>query len=190
MRKIVVTQYMSLDGVVEDPSGSEGSAFGGWTRHGSRGPEGDTFKLEELFASDVLLFGRVSYDGFAAAWPTIQDGMGFADRINPMPKYVVSAKGKVAEWTNSTTIRENVVDEIKALKQQGDGDILVYGSPTLVETLVQHDLVDEHRIMLYPVVVGEGKKLFADGAKSILNLIESRLLGPDIVLLRYGRAST
>jgi dihydrofolate reductase len=154
MGRIVVTEFMSLDGVVEDPGGSENFRYGGWSFEISRGDEGDKFKLDEAFSSDALLLGRVTYEGFAAAWPS-REGE-FADKFNTMPKYVVSSTLKDPAWNNSTVLNGDLAEEVAKLKQEVDGDIVVHGSVRLVQALVEHDLVDELRLMVYPVVLGSG----------------------------------
>ena len=184
MRKIVVTEFISLDGVIEDPGGSETFKFGGWTRP-YWNDEIAKFKGDELFAADAHLLGRVTYQGFAAAWPSRTDEAGFADRMNNLPKYVVSTTLEKAEWNNSTIIKENIAEEVSKLKQQPSGDILVAGSATLVQTLMQHDLIDEYRLLTYPVVLGSGKRLFKDGTKATLKLIEAKMFSSGVVLLRY-----
>jgi dihydrofolate reductase len=186
-RRLVVSQYVSLDGVIEDPVGMEGSGLGDWTGPFQRGPEGDKFKIDELFASDAVLLGRVTYDAFAAVWPTVKDEAGFADRMNSMPKYVPSRTLAAASWNNTTVWRGGVTQEVRKLKAGGDGDVLVYGSAMLVHALVEHDLVDEFRLMVYPTVLGRGKRLFPEGVKVGLALEESKRLGSEIVLLRYRR---
>src|SRR6476469_10443123 len=160
MGRIVVTEFVSLDGVMEDPGGSENFAQGGWSFKISRGEGGVKNKLDETFASDALLLGRVTYEGFAEAWPT-RDGE-FADKFNSMPKYVVSATLDKPEWNNSTVLKGDVAEEVRKLKQEQDGDIVVHGSARLAQTLLEHDLVDELRLMVYPVVLGSGKRLFGD----------------------------
>jgi dihydrofolate reductase len=186
-RKLVVIEYVSLDGVVEDPGGSEKQSFGGWT-----GPYwGDDIgasQLEALLASDAILLGRVTYDGFAAAWPKMKDEAGFADRFNSYPKYVVSTTLENPEWNNSHVIKANVADEIAALKRQAGQDIVCYGSPTLVQTLLQHDLVDELRLLIYPVVIGEGKRLFHEGTKATLRPFETQTFASGVVMVKYGPA--
>lgn len=189
-RKLVVAQYISLDGVIEDPVGMEGSGLGDWTGPFERGPDGDAFKIGELFASDAVLLGRVTYEAFAAVWPTVTDETGFADRINTMPKYVPSRTLAKADWNNTTIWRGDVAEEVRKLKAETGGDILVYGSAALVHALVEHDLVDAFNLMVYPVVLGRGKRLFPEGAKLDLALEESKLLGSGIVLLRYRRSSS
>src|SRR3954467_3301457 len=158
MGKLVVSQFVSVDGVVEDPGGSEGFERGGWAFQFERGPEGDMFKLDELMSSDALLLGRVTYEGFAAAWPS-REGE-FADKFNGMAKHVVSTTLRDPEWNNTTVIADDVPARVRELKEREGGDILVNGSPTLVGTLAANDLVDEYRLMVFPTVVGGGKRLF------------------------------
>ncbi len=143
------------------------------------------FKLDEIFASDALLLGRVTYQGFAAAWPSRTDEAGFADRMNSLPKYVVSTTLAKAEWNNSRLIKENVAAEVTRLKQQPGQEILVAGSDELVQTLMQNDLIDEYRLLVYPVVVGKGKRLFKEGNNVTLKLTESKAFSSGVVLLRY-----
>jgi dihydrofolate reductase len=188
MRRIVVTEFVSLDGVMEDPGGAEGFAHGGWTFK-FQDAEGMKYKLDEVFTHDAMLLGRVTYEGFAAAWPKMTDEVGFADRMNSMPKFVVSTTLKELEWQNSTLISENVADEVAKLKQQPGQDILVAGSRTLVGTLMAQDLVDEYRLMVFPIVLGSGKRLFADsGDASVLSLADSKPLDSGTVILTYHRA--
>jgi dihydrofolate reductase len=164
MGKIVVTEFVSLDGVMEDPGGAEGTPAGGWAFRFERGSDGDTYKLEELMDAEAMLLGRVTYEGFARAWPTIEDEQGFAAKMNSMPKYVVSSSIEDAGWENSTVLRGDPVAEVTALRQKIDGNILVAGSTSLVHALHDAGLVDEYRLMIYPVVLGSGKRLFRDGA--------------------------
>ena len=188
MRRIVVTEFMSIDGVIEDPGGSEGSPHGGWAFKFESGDEGNKFKLDETLAADGLLLGRITYEGFAKAWPTIEDEAGFADKMNGMPKYVASSTLTDPEWNNSQVIEGDVAEAAAALKEEDGGDILVAGSGQLVRTLLEHDLVDEVRLMIYPVVLGGGKKLFEQGTKmSAFELAESRPVGDDGVLLLVYR---
>ena len=189
MAKIVVSQFISVDGVVEDPGGSEQHERGGWAFKYERGPEGDKFKLDEVIASDALLLGRVTYEGFAAAWPS-REGE-FADKFNNMPKYVVSDTLSDPEWNNSHVIAGNdVVDEVKKLKEQPGGDILVNGSVQLVRTLVDNDLVDEYRLMVFPTVLGKGKRLFDEtSAPKGLKLVSSQPAGETLILI-YEPASS
>ncbi|WP_227377944.1 dihydrofolate reductase family protein [Haladaptatus halobius] len=190
MAKLVVSEYVSVDGVMEAPGGGEEFEHGGWTFQFDRGPEGDEFKLNELRASDALLLGRVTYEGFAAAWPSMTDEQGFADKFNSMPKYVVSTTlEEPLEWNNSTLIEENVADEVSKLKQELDGDILVNGSAQLVHTLMEHDLVDEYRLMVFPIVLGSGKRLFGDTSDTTpLQLQKTKTVGSGIVILTYQPA--
>jgi dihydrofolate reductase len=181
MRRIVVTEFVTLDGVMEDPGGAEKSKYGGWAFQFERGPEGDKFKYDELMASDALLLGRVTYEGFAAAWPS-RTGE-FADKMNGMAKYVVSTTLERAGWNNSTVIKSNVVGELSKLKAWEGGDILVAGSGQLVQTLTQHNLVDEYRLMVFPLLVGGGKRLFQDGGERLaLRLAEAKPVGSAGVL--------
>lgn len=176
MRKVVVTEFLTLDGVMEAPN--EWS-FPYWN------DEIGAFKLNELMMSDALLLGRVTYEGFAAAWPERTDDAGFADRMNNVNKYVVSTTLKDPTWNNSTVIAEDVADEIAKLKQQDGQDILVAGSATLIKSLMRDNLVDEFQLLVYPVVLGHGKRLFADGVGTSLKLVESRPYDSGVVLVRY-----
>jgi dihydrofolate reductase len=187
MGRIVVTEFVSLDGVMEDPGGSEDFEHGGWAFEVNRGNEGDKFKLDEALESEALLLGRVTYEGFAAAWPS-REGE-FADKFNSMPKYVVSSTLEEAEWNNSTVLKGDLVEEVSRLRQRSDGDIVVHGSARLVQALVEHDLVDELRLMVFPVVLGDGKRLFGDTSdKKRLRLIDSKTVGDGIAILVYQRA--
>jgi dihydrofolate reductase len=186
--RIVVTEFVSLDGVMEDPGGSESFKHGGWSFEISRGDEGDKFKLDEAFASDALLLGRKTYEGFAAAWPS-RDGE-FADKFNSMPKYVVSSTLQNPEWNNSTVLNGDLAQEVAKLKQQHDGDIVVHGSAQLVQSLLEQDLVDELRLMVYPVVLGSGKRLFGETSdKKPLKLADSKTVGDGVDILIYKRAT-
>ncbi|HTE59800.1 MAG TPA: dihydrofolate reductase family protein, partial [Solirubrobacteraceae bacterium] len=156
MGRIVVTEFISLDGVVEDPGGAEDFRHGGWSFEFERGAEGDKFKLDEALEADALLLGRVTYEGFAAAWPE-RDGE-FADKFNTMPKYVVSSTLSNPEWTNSTVLDGDLAESVANVKQELDGDIVVHGSVQLVQALIENDLVDELRLMVFPVVLGSGKR--------------------------------
>ena len=190
MGRLVVSEFISLDGVIEDPGGGEGTEQGGWSFR-FPAPDGQQFKFEELQASDVQLLGRVTYESFAAAWPAMEETAGeFGKRMNSMPKVVVSTTLTEPTWNNTTIISGDVADAVARLKDQYDGDILVAGSATLVDTLREHDLVDEYRLMVHPVVLGRGKRLFKDGAAATdLELVESRKVGPDVLLLTYRPAS-
>jgi dihydrofolate reductase len=189
MGRIVVTEFVSLDGVVEAPGGGEDFRHGGWSFEIARGDEGDKFKLDETHSSEALLLGRVTYEGFAAAWPS-RDGE-FADKFNTMPKYVVSSTLEDPEWNNTTVLKGNVVDEVAKLKQDQDGDIVVHGSPRLVQTLIDHDLVDEFRLMVFPVVLGSGKRLFGETSdKKPLRLVDSKVVGDGVAILVYAPADS
>jgi dihydrofolate reductase len=171
---------------MEDPGGAERSKHGGWAFQFDRGPEGDKFKFDELFASNALLLGRVTYQGFAAAWPSVKDESGFADRMNSIAKYVVSTTLQQAEWNNSHLIKSQVVEQISKLKALSGQDILVAGSGQLVRKLMQHSLVDEFRLMVYPVILGGGKRLFPDGSDRLaLSLVEAKPVGSGILTLIY-----
>lgn len=188
MGKIVVTEFVSLDGVIEAPGGGEGYRHAGWTFEIERGPEGDKFKLDELQEAEAQLLGRVTYEGFAAAWPSMEDEAGFAEKMNSMPKYVVSSTLERADWQNSTVLSGEVADSVARLKEEVDGVILVAGSATLVKALIEADLVDELRLMVFPVLLGQGKRLFPEGeAKHRLELIEAKTVGDGISLVRYKR---
>ncbi len=189
MGKIVVTEFVSLDGVMEAPGGGEDYEHGGWTFEIERGAEGDKFKLDELVEAEAQLLGRRTYEGFAAAWPQMEDEAGFAEKMNSMPKYVVSSTLEEAEWNNSTVLSGDVATAVAKLKQEVDGVILIAGSAQLVQALVEHDLVDELRLMVFPVVLGSGKRLFGETAdKKPLKLTDSRTVGDGIAILTYERA--
>jgi dihydrofolate reductase len=186
--RIVVTEFVSLDGVMEAPGGGENYEHAGWTFEIDRGEEGDKFKFDELMEADAQLLGRVTYEGFAAAWPTFTDEVGFADKMNAMPKYVVSSTLESADWNNSTILTGDFVAEIEKLKDEVDGVILVAGSAQLVQALVEHDLVDELRLMVFPVVLGSGKRLFGDTTdKKSLELADSKVVGDGVAILTYRR---
>src|SRR2546429_296941 len=185
--KIVVTEFVSLDGVMEDPGGSEDFKYGGWTFEIPSGEEGGKFKLDETTASDALLLGRVTYEGFAEAWPS-RDGE-FADRFNRMPKYVVSSTLQQADWENSTVLRGDLAEEVAKLKEEHDGDVVVHGSAQLVQGLLEQDLVDELRLMVFPVVLGSGKRLFGETSdKKRFALVDSKTVGEGVAILVYGRS--
>jgi dihydrofolate reductase len=190
MGKIVVTEFVSLDGVMEDPGGAEGFEHGGWTFEFDRGEDGDAFKLDELRASDAQLLGRVTYEGFAKAWPTMEGTGEFGEKMNGMPKFVVSRTLSSADWNNTTILKGDLVEEVGRLKEQFDGDILVAGSAQLVQGLLEQDLVDELRLMVFPVVLGKGKRLFGPtSAKKRLRQVESRTVGGDgVEIAVYERA--
>jgi dihydrofolate reductase len=187
--RIVITEFVSLDGVMEDPGGSENFKYGGWTFEWSRGEEGDKFKLDETMASDALLLGRRTYEGFAAAWPS-RDGE-FADRFNSMPKYVVSSTLQDPEWTNSTVLSGDLADEVKRVRDEHEGDVVVHGSAQLVQGLLERDLVDELRLMVFPVVLGDGKRLFGETSdKKPLRLTSTQTVGDGVAILIYERGES
>jgi dihydrofolate reductase len=188
MGKLVVTEFVSLDGVFEDPGGSEEYEHGGWTFEYDRGEDGNTFKLDEVMEAEVQLLGRVTYEGFAAAWPS-RDGP-FADKLNNDPKYVVSTTLEKPEWQNTKVISSDVAGAISKLKEETVGVILVAGSGTLVRTLLQENLVDELRLMVFPTILGRGRRLFPDGIGRLkFELAESKTVGPDGVQVQiYQRA--
>jgi dihydrofolate reductase len=185
MGRIIVTEFVSLDGVMEDPGGAEDFRYGGWSFQISRGDEGDEFKLTETVETDALLLGRATYEGFAEAWP--QRSGEFADKFNNMPKYVVSSTLKDPTWTNTTVLDGEPVEALTRLKETFDGDLVVHGSARLVQTLVEHDLVDELRLMTWPVLLGSGKRLFADTSEKTtpLELAESKVVGDGVIILVY-----
>jgi dihydrofolate reductase len=185
--KIVVTEFVSLDGVMEDPGGAENFKYSGWTFEIDRGDEGNKFKLDETMASDALLLGRVTYEGFAEAWPS-REGE-FAEKFNTMPKYVVSTTLEKPEWTNTTVINGDLAEEVPKLKEQHSGDIVVHGSAQLTQALLDEDLVDELRLMVFPVVLGSGRRLFGETSeKKPLELAESKVVGAGVAILTYRRA--
>jgi dihydrofolate reductase len=189
MGSIVVSEFVSLDGVMEDPGGAEGTRHAGWTFRFDRGADGDRFKLDEVLAAEALLLGRVTYQGFAQAWPTMEDPVGFAAKMNAMPKFVVSntLMDVDANWNNSTVVRGDVLAELTALKAATTGELLVAGSAALVQMLTQHGLVDEYRLMVFPILLGSGKRLFGDqtdAPKLVLGGV--RTVGEDgVVILTY-----
>ena len=188
MGRIVVTEFVSLDGVVEAPGGGETFRHGGWTFEFDRGDEGNRFKVDETLSSEALLLGRVTYEGFAEAWPS-RDGE-FADKFNTMPKYVVSSTLSEPEWSNSTVLEGDVATAVAKLKREHEGDIVVHGSPQLVQALVEQDLVDELRVMLFPVVLGSGKRLFGETTdKKRLRLVDSKVVGDGVLILTYQPAA-
>jgi dihydrofolate reductase len=186
MGRIVVTEFVSLDGVMEDPGGSEGSKHGAWTFQFSRGEEGDRFKLDETMGSEALLLGRVTYEGFAAAWPS-REGE-FADKFNTMPKYVVSSTLGDPEWANTTVLAGDVVEAVTKLREDQGGDIVVHGSAMLAQALIENDLVDELRLMVFPVVLGSGKRLFGESGVKRLQLADSKSVGDGVMILVYRPA--
>jgi dihydrofolate reductase len=193
MGKIVATEFISLDGVIEDPGGSEDFVHGAWTFEFDRGDEGNKFKLDELEEAEAQLLGRVTYEGFADAWPEREGDPnmgGFAKKMNTMPKYVYSTTLETADWQNSTIVSGDFAEGIRKVKDEVDGVILVAGSASLVQGLIANDLLDELRLMVFPVTLGGGKRLFADdGRKVPLTLTDARTVGAGIQLLTYERTA-
>jgi dihydrofolate reductase len=186
MGRIVVTEFVSLDGVMEAPGG-EDFKYPGWSFEFDRGEDGEQFKLDETLESDALLIGRVTYESFADAWPK-REGP-FADKFNTMPKYLVSSKIDDPEWNNTTVIKGDVVDEVTKLKQDVDGIIQIPGSRRLVHELIDADLVDEVHMMIFPVILGTGDRMYgASSDKKPMRLKESRTVGDGVVILVYERA--
>jgi dihydrofolate reductase len=190
MGKIVVTEFISMDGIIEDPGGAEDYQHSGWSFQIDRGEDGNKFKLDETMATDALLLGRITYQGFADAWPS-RSGE-FADKFNSMPKFVVSKTLDKPEWNNSTVIKDDIAGEVGKLKEKFPNDIVVHGSATLVNALKEHDLVDEYRLMVFPVVLGKGKRLFRDsGDLTELELADVKRVGPEgVLVLVYRRPMT
>jgi dihydrofolate reductase len=192
MGRVIVSEFISLDGVIEAPGGGEEFEHAGWSFKFDRGEEGNRFKFDELMAADAQLLGRVTYEGFAKAWPSMS-GMGeFGEKMNAMPKYVVSSTLAPvdASWSNSTVIGADLASEVSRLKEHVAGDILVAGSAQLVRGLARHELVDEYRLMVFPIVLGAGKRLFGDSDRaSVLRLLDCTPIGPDgVVVLTYQPA--
>jgi len=188
MGRIIITEFASVDGVIEDPGGSEDFEYGGWAFEFERGEDGDRFKLDETMNSEALLLGRVTYEGFADAWPS-REGE-FADKFNSMPKYVVSSTLTDPEWTNTTVLDGDLVEEVTKLRESGGGDIVVHGSASVAQALIENDLVDELRLMVFPVVLGRGKRLFGEtNGKKPLRLTDSKTVGDGVAILTYERAA-
>ncbi len=189
MGNIVVSEFVSLDGVMEDPGGAEGAKHGGWTfQFGS--PEQEQFKAEELVKAGALLLGRRTYQGFAAAWPTMEGTGAYGEKMNSMPKYVVSTTLSDADVTwNATLLKGELADELPRMKQEVNGDILIFGSGQLMHSLVAQGLVDEYRLMVFPVILGSGKRIFPDGGeKTTVSLVESKPLASGVIVLTYKPA--
>jgi dihydrofolate reductase len=187
MGRIVVTEFVSLDGVMEAPGGDDNFVRGAWTFEFDRGDEGNKFKLDETNNSAALLLGRRTYEGFAAAWP--QREGEFADKFNTMPKYVVSSTLSNPSWTNTTVLTGDVTDAVRKLREEQTGDVVVHGSARLVQTLIENDLVDELRLMVFPVVLGTGKRLFDQTTEAKrLRLSESKIVGDGVAIMIYRPA--
>jgi dihydrofolate reductase len=178
MGKIVVSQFVTVDGVIEDPGGSENAERGGWAFRFERGAEGDQFKLDEIMESEALLLGRTTYEGFAEAWPS-REGE-FADKFNGMRKYVVSSTITDPNWNNTVVLSGDVAAEVARVKEDHEGDLLVNGSAQLVDALTEAGLVDEYRLMVFPIVLGTGKRMFRDlGAAATMKLASAQTVGED-----------
>ena len=187
MGRIIVTEFVSLDGVMEAPGGDDGFKYGAWTFEFDRGTEGNQFKADETMGAEAMLLGRRTYQGFAAAWPS-REGE-FADKFNNMPKYVVSSTLSDPGWSNSTVISGDLTEQVGRLKESVDGDIVVHGSAQLVQGLIENDLVDELRLMVFPVVLGYGKRLFGETSDlKKLRLTDSRTVGDGVSILIYQPA--
>ena len=188
MGRVVVTEFVTLDGVMEDPGGAEGFEHGGWAFEFERGEDGDRFKLDEIMDAEAHLLGRVTYEGFAAAWPS-REGP-FADRLNHDPKFVVSSTLDDPEWNNTTVLKGDVGSEVGRLRDEVGGNILVAGSRTLVRALLREGLVDELRLMVFPVVLGKGKRLLDEGLdRRAFRLVEARPVGEQGVLVLVYQTS-
>jgi dihydrofolate reductase len=184
MGRIVVSEFVSVDGVMEDPGGSESFEHGGWAFEFSRGEEGDQFKVDETMQSAAMLLGRRTYEGFAEAWPG-REGE-FADTFNSIPKYVVSSTLRDPSWGNTTVLDGDLPSAVGKVRDDTDGDVVVHGSATLVQGLLASDLVDELRLMVFPVVLGGGKRLFGPtDAKKALTLADSRVVGDGVAIMVY-----
>jgi dihydrofolate reductase len=187
MGRLVVTEFVSLDGVMEGPAGDDGFVRGAWSFETERGEEGDRFKLDETMQSDALLLGRRTYEGFAAAWPS-RDGE-FADKFNSMPKYVVSSTLENPEWSNTTVVSGDLQAEITKLNERHTGPIVVHGSAQLVHSLLEQDLVDEIHLMVFPIVLGTGKRVFGDTSDARrFRLTDARTVGDGVAIMVYQRA--
>ena len=187
MSKVVVSEFVTLDGVMEAPGGEPGHPHSGWV-FDFMSDEQLQYKLQEVLEAESLLIGRVTYESFAGAWP--ERSGEFADKMNAMPKYVVSTTLKDPKWNNTTVIGDNVVGEVRRLQQHGGGPILVGGSRTLVQTLMEHDLVDEWRLMIFPVVLGSGRRLFPESrSKTVLRLVDTKPFASGVVVHTYHLSS-
>ncbi len=185
MRKLIATEFITLDGIMEDPGGAEKTKYGGWSGQ-FWNEEAQKYKYDELFATDALVLGRVTYDGFAAAWPSMADEDGFADRMNSIPKYVASETLDHLEWSNSILIEENIVEQISKLKQEAGQDIIIHGSGELINSLLPHQLIDEIHLMVFPIVLGGGKRLFKETAElNRLQLLETKTFETGVIVLHY-----
>jgi dihydrofolate reductase len=187
MRKVFVTEFISVDGVIEDPGGAENFEHGGWSFK-FFSPEIGQYKVEETMATDALLLGRKTYEGFAAAWPGRKDDAGFADKFNSMPKYVASTTLKQLDWNNSHLLGDDVPAAVRELKKQEGGDIAIHGSRTLVQSLMEHDLIDEFRLMVHPIVLGTGLKLFDGASLKNFELVDTKTYDTGTIVATYAPA--
>src|SRR5262245_59290273 len=191
MRRLVVSEFLTADGVMDGPGDDPGAPRRRWSFEFDRGEEGDQFKRDELMASDALLLGRVTWEHFAEAWPGQSDEFGFADKFNNMPKYVVSSTlSEPLGWSNSYLLKGELVEEVSKLKRQDGGDIMVNGSARLVQALADSDLVDAYHLMVFPLILGAGKRLFSNTRQTMrLRLVGAKPVGPDGVMnMIYERA--
>ncbi len=190
MGTIAVTEFISLDGVIESPGPAGDYQHAGWTFDFDRGEEGNRFKFDELSEAEAQLLGRVTYEGFAAAWPTMGGENEFAAKMNSMPKYVFSSTLDTGEWNNTTVLRGDLADEVAKLKREIDGVILVAGSGQLVQGLLEHGLIDELRLMVFPIILGTGQRLFAERTgKTTLRLLDAKTVGDGVEILTYRQAT-
>ena len=191
MRKVVASIFVTLDGVVQDPGGAEGFELGGWSfKYSGRAKRQQQPQVLGEQGGEVLLLGRVTYEGFAKAWPSMTGGGWYADRMNTLPKYVVSSTLDKAEWTNSTIISGDLTEEVARLKNQAGQNVLVFGSGELVSGLLQRHLLDELRLLVYPVILGRGKRLFQEGPPIGLTVADTVAFSSGVVLLTYHPATT
>jgi dihydrofolate reductase len=188
-RKLILSCYTSLDGVIQDPVGMENSGLGNWTGRFSRGAEGDRIMYDELMAADIVLLGRTTYEGFAAVWPSVDDPAGFGRKMNSMRKYVASNTLSRAEWSNTSVISGDVASAVRTLKAETGGDIVIYGSAGLVHSLLPLGILDELRMMIYPIVLGRGTRLFPANYASSLELTRTASLGSGILYAAYRFAA-
>lgn len=189
MRKIILSELITVDGVIEAPGGEPDFKYSGWSGEYFN-EEYLSYKLDEVFEVGALLLGRITYQSFAAAWPSRNDEMGFADRMNSLPKFVVSSTLEKLDWSNSTLIKEDIIERIRELKEPSGEDILIIGSGRLAQTLMAHDLIDEYRLMIHPTILGTGRQLYNNiGARKKLRLIEAKTFRTGVVVLVYHPVS-
>jgi dihydrofolate reductase len=184
MGKVVISENVTLDGVVQDPAGDEGFSRGAWVGLIAAREDVAKVALDEALGAEAFLLGRRSYEWLAAKWPSRSGEL--ADRLNSLPKYIVSSTLEDPEWSNSTVLNGNVVDEVSKLKQELSGEIVVAGSFQLLRTLIEHDLIDELRLKIFPVVLGDGERLFGETSdKRSMRLVDTQTLGDGIAYLTY-----